>query len=55
MVLGGAGDCGGLRVSFRKCDISWEQTVEMMCDLSPGGKSLVQIVSGVDRNGDSSS
>lgn len=55
MVLKGGRDCGGLPVSFRKCDISWEQTVEVMCDLSPRGKSLVQIISRVDRNGDSSS
>lgn len=55
MVLTGARDCRDLRVSFRKCDISWEQTVEVMCDLSPRGKSLVQIASRVDMNGDSSS
>lgn len=55
MVLRGERDCRGLRVSFRKCDISWEQTVEVICDLSPRGKSLVKIASRVDRNGDSSS
>lgn len=55
MVLRGARDCAGLRVSFRKCDIFWEQTVEVMCDHSPRGKSFLQIVSRVERNGDSSS
>lgn len=39
MVLKGGRDCGGLRVRFWKCDISWEQTVEVMCDLSPRGQS----------------
>lgn len=55
MALRGARDCRGSRVSFRKCDISGEQTVEVMCDLSLRGASLVQIVSRVDMNSDSSS
>lgn len=55
MVLRGARDSVGLRVSFSKCDISWEQTAEVMCDISPRGKSQVQIVSRLDINGDSSS
>lgn len=50
-----SGDSVGLRVSFTKCDISWEQTAGVMCDISPRGKSQVQIVSGLDINGDSSS
>jgi len=50
-----AGDSRGLLGSFRKCDISWEQTVEVMGDLSPRGKILAQIVSKVDGNSDSSS
>lgn len=50
MGLGGARDCGGLRGSFRKCDIFWEQTVEVIFDHSPGGKSFLQIVSRVERN-----
>lgn len=45
----------GSQESFSKCDISWEQTAEVMCDISPGGKSQVQMVSRVDITGDSSS
>lgn len=45
----------GLLVSFRKCDISWGRTIEEVCNLNPRGKSLAEIVSGVDEKGDSSS
>lgn len=45
----------GLLVSFTKCDISREQTAELMCDISPRGESQVQIASRLDINGDSSS
>ena len=46
MVPRGAGGCAGSRVSFRKCDISREQTVEVMSDLSPRGVFCADSIEG---------